>query len=104
ISRGAAHRPERCARAHPTPPPLCGGDHSRNTELALLRWLAERDQRRIRACHPRRNWTTVRRRPDSPSRSVQELDPIDIIGAAARFAIGWRAMRTALARISHERT
>jgi len=30
------------------------------------------------------------------SRSVQKLDPIDIIGAAVRFAIGWGAMRTAL--------
>src|SRR5262249_734696 len=30
------------------------------------------------------------------SRSVQKLDPIDIIGAAARFAIGRGAMRTAL--------
>src|ERR1700682_2771940 len=43
----------------PRPRPFCEDDHSRHTEPALLRSLAERGRQRIRACRHRRNWTLV---------------------------------------------
>ncbi len=53
--------------------PSCEHDRSRNTEPALLRWPAERTGPQIQACRPRRNWTAVPRRPDSPSCSCRSL-------------------------------